>query len=198
MSVISLKTRQKYGSLLAGNQYYIPPSFESIASAVGNDSSLTITFSSIPSTYQHLQIRISAVKTTTTSEELRLRFNGDTATNYSWHNFSGYNTTVSARAGTSQTYIQVSSNVGSNADMSTTAPSIAIVDIHDYASTTKNKAVKSFGGVDQNITTNSDINLNSGLWRSTSAINSITIFMPNNGANFKTTTTISLYGIRGA
>ena len=58
MAVISLKNKLKSGSLLVGNEYYNPTEFESIATVtVGSGGSSTISFTSIPGTYKHLQVR---------------------------------------------------------------------------------------------------------------------------------------------
>ena len=62
----------KYRSMLAGNAAYVPSSYESIASATGTGSSGTITFSSIPSTYQSLQLRVSCINTTGDNMVLRI------------------------------------------------------------------------------------------------------------------------------
>ena len=57
MSISSVKTGAIGVSLLAGNAYYVPPAFQPIATvAVGSGGTSTITFSSIPNTYAHLQI----------------------------------------------------------------------------------------------------------------------------------------------
>jgi hypothetical protein len=183
---------------IASSRPVVTGKFESIATVTGNGTVATYTFSSIPATYQHLQIRISALKSAVTAEELRLRLNGDTGTNYVRRYISGYNLTPSESSATGQTYIQLANNVTGNADMSTTYPTIAITDIHDYASTTKNKTIRGVGGIDQNTATNSEIDLISGLWLNTSAINSVTVFMHQVGANFAAGTTIALYGIKGA
>jgi hypothetical protein len=73
---------------------------------------------------------------------------------------------------------------------------VAIVDIHDYAATTKNKTVRNISGVDTNNTSDGLIYLSSGLWQSTSAVSSIDVFF--SGENFTTSTVVSLYGIKGA
>jgi hypothetical protein len=71
---------------------------------------------------------------------------------------------------------------------------VAIIDIHDYASTTRNKTVRSFEGSDNNGT--GDVTLVSGLWLNTAAVTSATVSVLG-GINYAAGTTISLYGIKG-
>lgn len=165
-------------------------SFESIATATGNGTVSTYTFSSIPSTYQHLQIRV--LGKTAADTYFRVRINGDTGTNYSRHSLYGDGTS----AGTEGNAVALSSFpfLGTNVNVGGTQPAAGIVDIHDYASTTKNKTIRSFAGSDMN--GSGEIKLASSLWNSTSAVNSVTIFTA--GDNFATGTTIALYGIKGA
>ena len=69
---------------------------------------------------------------------------------------------------------------------------VSIIDIHDYASSTKNKVIRTVSGNDQNGAGN--IYLTSGLWLSTAAVTSITLFTTANYLN----TTFALYGVKGA
>lgn len=181
----------KYISLLAGNPYYTPPTFESIATATGTGSSGTITFSSIPSTYKHLQIRINAIADGASATSLRLQFNGITTTVYSYHALLGDGSSVTSTGTASQSEIRF------NMPFSTTYPLVAIIDISDYANTSKYKTVKALLGLSQNNTTASDqsVNLGSGLYQQTTAISSISVIHPSQ--NFTTATTIALYGIKG-
>ena len=162
--------------------------FESIASATGTGSSGTITFSSIPSTYQSLQIRFFARKTTGT-DRIRLQFNSDTGSNYAWHFLRG-DGAVSAAGGATQTLIDYCGYGLSTTDIG----GVGIIDIHDYASTTRYKTVRTFNAYDLNAA--GELYISSGLWMSTSAISSITITLQ--AGNFATTSTFALYGIKGA
>ena len=168
-------------------------SFESIATTVGTGSSGTITFSSIPSTYKHLQIRCIVKDTYTASEGAQegwLQLNADTASNYSYHRLNGNGSTASASGVASNTVLDnaISISYGTNS-----AVGVAIIDIHDYASTTKFKTTRSFNGCDQNGA--GYVRLSSGCWRSTSAVSSITI--GGSIFNFTTSSVFSLYGIKG-
>jgi hypothetical protein len=168
----------------------ITGSFESIATATGNGTALTYTFSSIPSTYNSLQLRINALNGT--RSVMRMRFNGDTSANYAWHRLLGNGSAVAAAGSVSQTGIELGPTPGPYANYTAGV----IVDIHDYASTTKNKVSRILMGADTNDAVDVGfIRLYSGLWLSTSAINSVTVYGLD---NFSTGTTISLYGIKGA
>jgi hypothetical protein len=171
-------------------------SFESIATVTGTGSSDTITFSSIPSTYKHLQLRILAKNSGGTSTSpIYLRFNGDSTTlNYAYHELYGNGTSAVASGATDTNLYLGSFSV--NTTGLTDIYGAGIVDIHDYASTSKYKTVRSIAGANANTTSTSfRLNLNSGLWQSTSAINSISVI--NLGGSYSTSSTIALFGIKG-
>lgn len=172
--------------------------FESIATATGTGSSGTITFSSIPSTFQHLQIRcISRNSATGTgSGDVLLRFNSDTGSNYAYHNLRGNGSVASAGGSASQTSIRMD-NFSTNNGETSNIITAAIIDILDYASTSKYKTVRAFTGNDNNGNSTAILRLNSGLWMSTSAISTITLTL-NLANNFTTQSTFALYGIKGA
>jgi hypothetical protein len=172
-----------------------PSSFESIATFTGSSgASNTVTFSSIPSGYKSLQIRWQYLDSVNSAALVNLRFNGDTGTNYARHRLMGYNSSVFTSATAGTTAIYISSN-NSTISTNTTFPGVGIVDIIDYSSTTKNKTVRGIYGLDGNNAANYDeITLLSGLWMSTSAINSITIF--TGGTKFNTGSSIALYGVK--
>lgn len=168
--------------------------YESIASATGTGSSTSLTFSSIPSTYQHLQIRgISRNTGGSVSYAIYLTFNGSSS-GYAWHYLKGNGSTASASGVASEVNINLqNADAGGTSTASTVGASI--IDIHDYASTTKNKTVRAITGTDANTASPFfAVSLGSGLWANTDAITSITI---TNGYNFfSTNTTFALYGIK--
>jgi hypothetical protein len=165
-------------------------SYESIATLNGTGSLATLTFTSIPSTYQHLQIRAS-VLTSVGGAGMSFNLNSDSGANYTRHNIIGDGVSAQVGGATSQTYAQF---FGIVRGTSTTNPTVFIMDILDYASTSKYKTVKTFLGTDANAGFTGEISLYSNLWMSTSAVNSISI---NCGQNFTTNTKFSLYGIKG-
>lgn len=167
-----------------------PTVFESIATVTGNGTVNTYTFSSIPSTYKHLQLRCNAIFSSATGSSILIRLNGDTATNYSIHDLQGGGVAASAAGYASQTSSYLTS-VQQNGII--TYPNTAIADILDYGSTSKYKTIRSFYGADQNAS-GGQVGLTSGLWISTAAVTSITVFT---SPNFGTGTSIALYGIKG-
>ena len=176
--------------ILASSKYIQPTAYESIASATGTGSSGTITFSSIPSIYTSLQIRYQ-FQSVAAGNAMYLNLNNDFAANYARHELYGDGTTVTAQGFINRSDLPVGSQ---SAGPSATSPVVGIIDIHNYAVTTQNKTVRTFAGVDRN--GSGDANLLSGLWLNTAAINRIDFTL--SASSFTTTSTISLYGIKGA
>ena len=170
------------------------PAYESIATGVGTGSNATITFSSIPSTYTSLQIRCLVRDTSTGTGAYRLdvNLNGDTATNYAYHILSGNGASVTA-SGVASAAFMSQGTVKVRDGEAAGIMGVGIIDIHDYASTTRNKTVRSFTGYDAN--GSGYVGLQSGLWMSTSAVTSITL---SASTFFTSATVFALYGIKGA
>lgn len=190
----------KYRSMLAGNDAYIPTSFESIATVTATGGESSLSFTSIPATYQHLQVRGIARDTSTAfygDIGLKFRFNSDSGNNYASHQLYGNGSSAGTSSATSANGISGWFGQVNSGSSNTTVYGVSILDIHDYASTTKNKTTRLFAGSSANqTTTDFGVALSSGLWMSTSAITSITILA--NYANIAAGTTFALYGIRGA
>ncbi len=168
-------------------------SYESIATALGTGSSGTITFSTIPSTYKHLQIRYIGRNSATgaTLATLRMRVNGYTS-NYPLHRLSGDGATAAAYASTAEVYIQDTMLMATNSAASSIYGA-GVIDILDYADTNKYKTVRSLTGTDLN--GSGQIIFGSGLYQQTTAISSVTL--EANGVNWLTGSHFALYGIKG-
>lgn len=168
-------------------------SYESIATASGTGSSGTITFSSIPATYKHLQIRYIGRNSATgaTLATLRMRVNGYTS-NYPLHKLSGDGASASAYGTTAEVYIQDNMLMPTNS-AGASIYGAGIIDILDYADTNKYKTVRALSGVDLN--GSGQISFGSGLYSQTTAITSITL--EANGVNWLTNSSFALYGIKG-
>jgi hypothetical protein len=180
----------QFGSL-AGFGVFPGGALESIATVTLSAATQTITLSSIPSGYQHLQIRFLA-RSSGSADRSLLRFNSDSGSNYKGHYLYGSGAAASAGvSGVDQTYIE--SAIVPTSSKTASVFCGAIIDVLDYASTTKNKTVRILTGGDYN--GSGDIVLYSGLWMSTSAIDAISL-IANAGANFAQYTTAALYGVR--
>jgi len=167
----------------------IPPtSYESIATVtVGSGGASSISFTSIPSTYKHLQIRfIARTDRVNTSEILLVNPNSSASTNghYLYGLGSG-----SAIGGNATGYIGWGTGTTANASVF----SVGVIDILDYADTNKNKVLRSLAGYDNN--GSGEIALFSALQTSTTALSSLTITTLNT-TNFVQHSSFALYGIR--
>ena len=181
-----------YGGLLAAAG--AANSYESIATVtVGSGGSATITFSSIPATYTHLQIRAICKTTAATSNINSIfgQFNSDTGSNYARHFLNGSGSAAGVGSGTSQTSMFFGTNIET---LGTSAFAANVIDILDYANTNKYKTTRSLSGVDAN--GSGYVQFMSGLWLNTAAVTSITIF-PNSD-NFIQYSSFALYGIKGS
>ena len=161
---------------------------------VGSAGASSVTFSNIPTTgYAHLQVRFLTIPATANSTVMRVG-NGsiDTNSNYAKHSLNGNGTNATSQGFATQSYFNL---MGYRVAASTIYPSVGIVDILDYANTSKNKTFRVLSGFDAN--GSGEIELNSGLWASTSAINTIRIFNEG-GGNLSQHSTVALYGIKGA
>lgn len=165
-------------------------SMELIETVSLSGSSASVTFSSIPSTYTHLQVRITARTDNTSTRYFWMRLNGDTGSNYAYHSLVGTGSVVTADVGTS-TARMFASELQNNTISS--AYTGLIVDIADYANTNKNKTVRKLWGLPGSV---NRVALSSGVWLSTSAVTSITFL--TNFDNFASGSRFSLYGIKGA
>lgn len=171
--------------------------YESIATiTVGSGGTATIDFTSIPSTYQHLQIRMIGKSTLTTADYhfMRLRVNGATGSVYSFHSIYTYgNGTVFCQGLGSRTSIF---EAGQFPDSNAARASMfgpTIIDILDYANTSKNTTIRIFSGVELNSTI-SHLHIASGLYQATTAVSSLNLSFSS--GNFAQHTTAALYGIK--
>ena len=188
---------QAYGLLGVTAVPYSPTgAYDALATVTVPSGGLSsITFSGIPSTYTHLQIRASwqlAVHDNT----LAMRFNGDTGNNYSYHWLYGIGAgSGSAYRVANASRIEMGYNWSSVTAGTYSSFSGSIIDILDYTSATKNKTIRHLGGVDYN--PGGQIHLNSGLWYATpTPITSISLNANTYTDAFQQYSTFSLYGVK--
>ena len=180
------------GTLSVGAPPAAPSSYESIATTTLGSAQNTITFSSIPSTYKHLQIRAIASASDSNIGSFLINVNSDTGSNYAWHYLYGDGATAAAGASASDGFIRVINLLGTGL---ASAFSAEVIDVLDYASTSKNKTFRMLGGGDRN--GSGGVHLQSGVWLNTNAITSIT-FTSVSPYNFLQYTQFALYGIKGS
>lgn len=175
-------------------------SFESIASTtVGSGGSATVTFNSIPSTYTHLQVRLIARGGRTDSEQqaggLYIQLNSNFLTSQHQIRSNGSTVVNIANSGGLSDGTLVLWVPAANASSSIFGA--GIIDILDYASTSKTKVLRILSGNDIN-NGSGVIAPSSALWNSTNAITSIT-FGPTDGiGTIPQYSSFALYGIKGA
>jgi hypothetical protein len=168
----------------------MPLTYEPIATTTLGSAASTITFSSIPSTYTDLRVVINT--TLTANGDITFRINNDSSSLYSFTNLYGYNGT--------NVYTGVSNNrtsIGINSGTTTSSlqPIFATLDVMSYGGST-NKTVLLTSAQDLNGNNYSSVEVAVGLYRSTTAINSITFLLAS--TTFKIGTTATIYGIKAA
>jgi hypothetical protein len=165
----------------------MPSTYEPIATTTLGSAAASITFSSIASSWTDLRISFTGTATGGTSPIIR--FNSDTGTNYSQTILYGDGSAAYSYNYTSQGKIFLNPDSSFNA-----TPQFNTIDIFSYAGSTYKTALvtsqhdKNGSGVVERIV---------GLWRSTSAITSVTLSL-NGGQNMDIGTIATLYGIKNA
>jgi hypothetical protein len=185
-----MSTIQRYTDMLAGNPTFISGDYDSIQTfTVGSGGQSSVTFSSIPQTYKHLQIR-ALWNTPVGDQSMLITYNGVGGTSYASHGIQGNGASTSVFGGSSQARWETFYDGNNNSNSSA---KVGILDIIDYTNTNKNKTSRLLWGADYNGA--GMISLASCLFSSTNAISSIT-FQPFS-TSFAQHSRFALYGIRG-
>lgn len=168
-------------------------SYELISTTVLGTDTASVSFdvSSLASTYKHLQIRATVrdIRSGFPGSQLYVRFNSDTAANYSHHQLYGSGSSVSSAAGANQT-VMYAGDIAAN-DAAAYSYSPVVIDILDPFSTSKYKTIRGLSGTAVSYIW---LSLFSGSWRNTAAVTSIQLL---GIANLRTASRFSLYGIKG-
>ena len=172
----------------------MPDTFIKIATVtVGGAGAADITFTSIPSTYTDLVVKLSSRGTVAALDGGNFcQFNGDTSNaNYGFVQLVGDGSTAGSTSAATTTGVLFQRNVGSTATSNTFSNSEMY--IPNYTSS-NHKSVSNDGVTETNAsTTIAGLALVASIWRNTAAITSMKIF-PGSG-NFVQYTTATLYGI---
>lgn len=185
------------GIIASQNYPRITNSYESIATVnVSTGGAAQIDFTSIPNTFKSLQIRaLARGGTSSTLDAVQMTFNGDTSSsNYvTLHQIYGSGSSIAAQSSTGNGWIYQSYIAGNSAGSNMFG--VYLTEILEYASTSKNKTIKTLCGTDQN--GSGYVTFGSGLWiNSSTAINSIKLTV-DGGTSFRQYSQFALYGIRG-
>ena len=169
----------------------MPATYEPIATTTLGTAASSITFSSIPTTYTDLRLIFVGYAGSGSFANFRITFNSDSGTNYSRTTLGGNGGSPSSFNNQNQSYIDLGI-----ANLSNAQPSMHTMDLFSYA-----------GSTNKTILLNSSMEFNGGsytgaeellvgLWRNTSAINTIRIATSSN--TYIAGTTATLYGIKNA
>jgi hypothetical protein len=180
------------GTIASSYRVSASTGFVALATTTLGSAANTVTFSSIPSGYKALEIRIAA-RGTSSRARIAVRFNGDTTSNY--HNVysQAAGSSVSAGSDYNASFAELSIIPDSTTNSSLYAGlSISIL---DYASTTKKKTIiTQFAGAQANTTLYAGGNLCS--WNNSAAISSIEFRGGFIGSgDFEAGSTFSIYGV---
>jgi hypothetical protein len=168
----------------------MPATYDPIATQTLVSAAATVTFSSISGTYTDL-VLVIAGSMSGSGNTVFVRFNSDTASNYSATYLGGSGSTAySGRSSNNTNGIGLGAfNAGY-----TTGRFNIVAQIQNYSNSTTNKTLISrwsdatSGGASESF---------SGLWRNTGAITSLEI-RNNGGHNFTSGSMFTLYGIKAA
>lgn len=145
-------------------------------------ASSSITFSSIPQSYQDLVVVSSVATQNDAFRQYRIRINSDSGSNYNEIKLNGSGSATGSSAGTNGTEFTFFST-GANGVFSTMTTQFI-----DYSALDKHKTFLHRGSVpDQTI------GVDGGRWANTAAINTLTIYTP--AGQFVTGSTFYIYGL---
>ena len=160
--------------------------YDALASVtVGATAVSSISFDGVPSGYKHLQIRGSLLGSST-NDDVTAQFNGLTS-GYSLHELRGNGATVVSTSGTNTSFVYVGTNA-----LTTTFPTVFVMDILDYANTSKSKISRVLQGKDSN--GGGTFSVFSGLHHGTTA--AITSIKISCGGTFTQYSSFALYGVK--
>ena len=170
--------------------------FQSISSTLVGTAQATVSFTSIPQTFKHLEIRayhwVTASGNNWDASGYWYLNNDTTTSNYTYHGVYSYNTNAPTVNYSTNTNVILSRSGGN--ENGTYFPAMTIIRILDYSSTSKYKTALVQNGV-ENTGTGGYNFINSCEWASTSAISQIDFYAPS--YTWQTGSTFSLYGILG-
>jgi hypothetical protein len=168
--------------------------YDSISTVtVPSGGSATVSFTSIPQSYKHLQIR-AVCRGEGSLSRPAIRFNSDSGNNYSQHGFTGNGSSGGTYGDVNISYIDCNICTTSSDTANVFGP--MIIDIMDYSNASVKKTVRSLGGYQ--VGSSGYVALHSGVWNNTSAITRIDFVAGSaSSGDYNEFTTFALYGLKG-
>jgi hypothetical protein len=165
-----------------------------IESQVLGSSAASVTFSAIPATYTDLVLRLSVrYDGSLVYGSTEIKFNSDTASNYSRTTLRGDGSSAVSERGSSNSILIFPRSITGDTATANTFSNTEIY-IPSYTAS-QNKPIAGFG-VGENNATAANVAVNAGLWRNVASITSI--FIQSNGTNFLSDSSFYLYGIKNS
>jgi hypothetical protein len=167
--------------------------YEAIATYTAPSAQASYTFTSIPSTYTDLVLVCNIKSSAATSRTLYATYNSDTGSNYSMTRIFGDGSSAASSRTTNQTGIDIGYFPGANG----TGFGTVNFSIQNYSNSTTYKTGLYRWGSEAAGSGLRYVAAGVGLWRSTSAITSISLAFDSAG-DIATDSTLTLYGIKAA
>jgi len=175
----------------------MPTTYQLISSNTLSTTAASVTFSSIPATYTDLIIKVSARNAGTANAYpsiMRVRLNSDTSSIYS-------STYVYGQDNAAGSFNESNTDrIGAYASNSNTSTSNTFSNVEIYIpsyTASQNRSVSVNGAAEINATTANINAASAGLYRSTTAVSSITL-SSGNSQDFVSGSSFDLYGIKNS
>ena len=177
---------------------------EAIATTYLEADASSVEFSSIPATYEHLQLRLNAKSNrTNSSDNVRIYLGDssdspvDTGSGYYCHYLLGAGATDGAGVNASNA-LRIMRVAGSKTDEDAANYGSTVVDILDYANANKNTTVLGIGGlVGDSSGSGALVALSSGIWETASVVTAVRA-QAADGSGWIRGSVFTLYGLKSS
>jgi hypothetical protein len=193
MGSISLKYKSKSGNLTAPGDVDPGAMIPLATVTVGSGGQSTVSFTSIPQGYEHLQIRGIARQSGGTMPPAYININSQSGSNYAWHNIYGSGSSAATQSNYTTGTMPVIQGIPGSLALANTFGSF-VVDVLDYANTNKYKTFRCISGADLN--SGGEMHFTSGLWMNTNAITQLDFTVQS--SPIAQYSSFALYGIKRA
>ena len=168
----------------------MPKTYTPIATTTLSSTSSSIIFSSIPSTYTDLVLKVTFQVTSTTGGILKI--NGDIDANYSRTSLNGTGTAVTSNRSSNASDGIVWASGNSPSTSAQNKWTIMEFDFFSYTGSTFKTALQRWSN---DLNGSGQVGIHANLWRSTSAITSLELTTVSGTNVLASGTTATLYGI---